>query len=271
MTWAPRRASRSSSVRPELAGEDLVVVLAEQRRVALRLGRGVDQPPRDALLLVADHLRVGEVVPVAAVQQVQVVVDRAGVEHPAGGHAGGLEHLHRDLRPLRRRPRADRLVELVVACPALVERQAGEVVAADDRAQRPPLVVGAHRDDEPLLLAARAVHALRGEAVVAAAEVDDLVAARRGDERLADQAHRPLALGEVDEAPALAGVPGGEPEHGGRHGVQPGDGIAVRDARLERLAVAVAGQRGETGHQLDHRPEADVLRRRAPPCRTPPC
>src|SRR3954451_3395783 len=97
--------------------EDLTGVLAEQRGVPHQRGVALHEPPRDARLLEAGHPRMGQVHPEVAPQQLRVVVDVAGVEHAAGGHARFLQDLHGVLRIAIAGPVADHGVELVVAGP----------------------------------------------------------------------------------------------------------------------------------------------------------
>ena len=163
-------------------------------------------------------------------------------------------------RPSTVAPRRDGGVELVVAGPALVEREVGEVGSADRRRARRPLVVVGAADDDPLVLAARRVAALRRPARVA-------VPGRRrhgagaGEAGEGDAGHlgRHLELGEVDDG-ALAGLAAlDQAERDGAHGGQAGDGIAVGDAGLLRRLGVVAGQRHQPGHHLDDRAVADVV------------
>ena len=79
-------------------------------------------------------------------------MDLAAVEDPAGGYPGLLEDLHGVLRVLAGGPGGQDAVDLVVPAAALVEGQAGQILASDDRGQRPPLAVGRHRDHQPLVL-----------------------------------------------------------------------------------------------------------------------
>src|SRR5437588_7568016 len=99
--------------------------------------------------------------PEAAPEQLDVVVDLAAVQHAAGGNARRLQDLHAVLWIALGGPRPEELVELVVSRPSLVEGEVGEVVAAEDSAAGPPLVVAHHGNDDPLLVSDASVGPLR--------------------------------------------------------------------------------------------------------------
>ena len=133
---------------------------------------------------------------------------------PAGTPAV-LQGLHGVLRIAIAGPVGDHLVELVVAGLALGEAQAGEVVAADHGAARPPLVVGHHRDHDPLVVTGAPVRALRRPAVGRGCRGGAGVVAPRSDAATnASPAEHggPLALGQVDVGALAGAVPLGQGE-----------------------------------------------------------
>src|SRR5262249_55832879 len=153
-------------------------------------------------------------------------------------------------------------VELVVAGPALVEGQAGQGVTADHATAGLPLLVGGDRDDDPLLLPGGAGRALGGPARGAGSGVSGVLLAReRGPrERPPGPRGRAFALGQIDERALAGAAPLRQRQGHGRRGLGAADRVAVGDARLVRLVLAVvAGERGEAAHQLDHGPEPDEL------------
>ena len=144
---------------------------------------------------------------------------------------------------------------------ALVGGVVRQLGAAEGLAEARPLLVGAHADCDPPVLAAAAVDALRGAELVAVADGRPVAAVhRRVHQGAADLVRHVLRLRHLDEL-ALAGAVALVDAH--ERGVGGGDAArrvhVVRAVVRHRAVVLVAPQQQIAGGRLALRPEADVL------------
>ena len=157
-TRRPRTARRSRR-RSARGGSDRISRLCSPKRGEWRAGRVASTSRQASRLLPAVHLRVRQVDPEAAAQQLRVVVDRAAVEdRPAGTPApaaapascGSRSRAHASITSSSSSWRARR------------SARAGRRGRRGRSARRrPPLAVVARGDHDPLVVAGARVAALR--------------------------------------------------------------------------------------------------------------
>ena len=191
--------------------------------------------------------------------QVRVVVQRVAVQGREGRHARGLQQ-PRDLPLVARgapggQDGVQRILVGLARGRSAEARVGGRGGLAHGAAEGLPLRRTLRGQGHPLVVPGAAVHAVRRVLRVAVGHgPEGRVAQGVVHPALEGRAEHGLPHGQVDHLPRAAVVARDQGRQDGEGRVHAAVGVAIRQAHVLRLAVRVAGGRGDAGPGPDQRP-----------------